>query len=380
MKSSPSLLVSILITIGIIISLATASVASIVLFSNLLVANAQPALPTTSQPETQQDEETTIRQGTVTSSQDPLPGHEQMQMATILPFREDGTIYSGVLTFTASASVEVVILNMQTLNETEQSILNATDSSESKTPFTSQLDDETSLSVSYIIPPYDGSPVPSASIPFVGNAVWLPTLHRTPFAATFAVNALVLPSEIQNIFNSPSETIDTVTPEDHGVDAEETEDADVVNTTATDNEAVSEEAEEETDEGEAEVTEEDTTADFDDDSGLASTAANNNNAGDDNGSNNEEVIVRIPQGFSSLTNDAYNPNPVEVNTGNTVTWVNDDLTSHTATSGTPDSGSTGMFGGTDDSPEIIGPEGDTQSFTFNEPGEFEYYAPAILAW
>ena len=59
------------------------------------------------------------------------------------------------------------------------------------------------------------------------------------------------------------------------------------------------------------------------------------------------MIVRTPQGSSSLTDDAYILNPIEVSTGDTVTWVNDDSTPHTATSGTPDSGSTGMFGGTD---------------------------------
>lgn len=89
--------------------------------------------------------------------------------------------------------------------------------------------------------------------------------------------------------------------------------------------------------------------------------------------NGEEVVVRIPQGSSSLTDDAYQPNPIEVSVGGTVTWVNDDFTAHTATSGTADSGSTGIFGGTDDSPELIGPEGDTQTVTFDDAGEFEYY-------
>jgi plastocyanin len=91
------------------------------------------------------------------------------------------------------------------------------------------------------------------------------------------------------------------------------------------------------------------------------------------GNTNQEVIVRIPQGASELTDDAYSPNPVEVSVGDTVTWINDDSTTHTATSGTSDSGSTGMFGGTDDSPEIIDPDGGTQSFTFDEAGEFPYY-------
>jgi plastocyanin len=344
-KSSASLLVSIPLSVVIMIVLATAA-PSVALFDNLLIANAQPSQLDSSEPAvTEQEEEEegegggveeeTVRQGTVTSSQDPLPGHEEHQRATILPFRQDNVTYSGVLTYTATAPVEVVILNMQTLDEAEQSILNATNDGEFGTLFTSQLDNQTSLSMSYIIPPYVGSPVPSASIPFVGDAVWLHTLSGEPFAATFVVDALVLPAETQNNIITPEEiTGDTVTAED----------PDTGNATATDTEGVTEEEE-------AEEIED------------AATAANNNG----------EVIVRIPQGSSSLTDDAYAPNPVEVNIGDTVTWINDDLTSHTATSGTPSSGSTGMFGGTDDSPEIIGPEGDTQSFTFDEAGEFEYY-------
>ena len=347
MKQYRSLLVSNVITFSILLSLIAAS-AAFILFDNLLIAKAQPSQPSAGeQLETQGEAETIILQGTVTSSQDPLPGHEGMQMATILPFRQDGIVYSGILTYTSTAPVEVVTLNMQTLNETERAILNATDVGEFGTLFTSRLDDQTSLSSSYIIPSYAGSPIPSASIPFVGNAVWLHTIDGTPFTATFAVNALVLPSQVQNRFNGDTlETTDTETPEgvEEGADGPATgEDVENENTTDTDGDGV-----------EPAAAAEDTMESVD-------------------GADNEEVIVIIPQGSSSLTDDAYRPNPIEVNTGETVTWINDDLTSHTATSGNLESGSTGMFGGTDDSPEIIGPEGDTQSFTFDEAGEFEYY-------
>ena len=164
-----------------------------------------------------------------------------------------------------------------------------------------------------------------------------------------------------------TETTDTVTPEDDEVDAAEdtgaadTGETDTENTTATDIEGGTEEEAE----GATGTT---TTSDEDDISSAgADTIVEDDDAGTD------EVIVRIPEGATELTEDAYTPNPVEVNVGGTVTWINDDLAPHTATSGSSDSGSTGMFGGTDDSPEIIGPEGDTQSFTFNEAGEFEYY-------
>ena len=376
MKPFRSLLVSTLITISILSSLTAGSVATVP-FDNPPIANAQPSQSFTSeQLETQQEVDTAIRQGTVTSSQDPLPGHEGMQMANILPFRGDGTLYSGVLTYTATAPVEVVILNMQTLNETEQDILNATAGGEFGSLFTSQLDNQTSLSASYITPSYAGSAVPSASIPFVGNAVWLHTIDGTPFTTTFAVNALVLPSQIQNVFNEPLVTTETDTLEDaeEGGEGETTGDVDNGNTTGTDTDGLTEEGD---DLGAEEESEEDataTTATGDDDGdGIVSTAADDDTAEDVDGDENDEVLVIIPQDSSTLTDDAYRPNPIEVNTGDTVTWINDDSTSHTATSGNPESGSTGMFGGTDDSPEIIGPEGDTQSFKFDEDGEFEYY-------
>jgi plastocyanin len=314
----------------------TTGTASMVLFDNSLLANAQSPQGITSQPVTQQqqqEEETIIRQGTVTSSQDPLLGHEEHQMATILPFRPDGTIYEGILTYTATEPVEVVILDIQILNETEQQILNATeDDSEFGTLLTSQLDNQTSLAISYITPEYGDTPAPSASIPFAGNAVWLHTLSGEPFAATFAASAQVLKSEIRNNVSSLADPTLAATPE---VDETDAEDVGTANATTT-------------------------------------TDANTLEA-DDDAANSEEVMVRIPQGSSSLTDDAYIPNPVEVSVGDTVTWINDDFTTHTATSGDPGSGSTGIFGGSEDSPEIIGPEGDTQSYTFDEAGEFPYY-------
>jgi plastocyanin len=335
MRSFRSSLVSALAIFAI--TALTTGTASLVLFDNSLIANAQSPQGITSQPVTQQqqEEETITLQGTVTSSQDPLLGHEEHQMATILPFRPDGTIYEGLLTYTATEPVEVVILDIQILNETEQQILNATeDDGEFGTLLTSQLDNQTSLAISYITPNYGDSPAPSASIPFAGNAVWLHTLSGEPFAATFAVNAQVLKSEIRNNVSNFADPTVTVTPEVDETDAEEVSTADATTTT---------------------------------------TDANTLEADDDAADSEEEVMVRIPQGSSSLTDDAYIPNPVEVTVGDTVTWINDDFTTHTATSGDLGSGSTGIFGGTEDSPEIIGPEGDTQSYTFDEAGEFPYY-------
>src|ERR671914_2194794 len=145
-------------------------------------------------------QERIVRQGTITSGPEPNPGHEGHQYATILPLTEEGSIYSGVLTYTASVPVEVVLLNVQDPNETERSILNVTDDEEDGfgTLLTAQPDNETSLAFNIITPTYGDTPVPSASIPFAGNALWLHTIDGTPFVANYAVSAQVLPTETQN--------------------------------------------------------------------------------------------------------------------------------------------------------------------------------------
>ena len=162
-----------------------------------------------------------VRQGTVTSQEVPLAGFEGQQSATILPLTEEGSIYSGVLTFTATAPVDVVILNVQTLNETERSILNATEDGELGTLVTYPLpDNETSIAITSITPTYGDAPAPSASIPFAGNALWLHTTDGTPFAATYAVSAQVLPAETQNTISNV--TLTTAEEDDEAAD----EDAD----------------------------------------------------------------------------------------------------------------------------------------------------------
>ena len=51
-------------------------------------------------------------QNTSRSIPDPTPGHEEFHQAAIaLPLREDGKIYRGIVTYTASQPVEVVVLH-----------------------------------------------------------------------------------------------------------------------------------------------------------------------------------------------------------------------------------------------------------------------------
>jgi hypothetical protein len=174
-------------------------------------------------------QERIVRQGTVTSEPVPLPEFEGQERATILPLREDGSIYSGVLTYTATEAVDVVILNIQNLNETERSILNATEDGELGTLVTSQIDNETSIAVTSITPTYGDAPAPSASIPFAGNALWLHTADGTPFAATYAISAQVLPAETQNTISNATlavaEEEDAAAAEEEDAAAAEEEDA-----------------------------------------------------------------------------------------------------------------------------------------------------------
>jgi hypothetical protein len=171
-------------------------------------------------------QERIVQQGTVTSEPVPLPGFEGQQRATILPLREDGSVYSGVLTYTATEPVNFVVLNTQTLNETEQSILNVTEDDGFGTLLTVPLDNQTTIALNIITPTYGETPVPSASIPFIGNALWLHTLEDTPFVANYAVSAQVLPAESQNVISNATLTaVEDV--EEGEADAEEdAEDAD----------------------------------------------------------------------------------------------------------------------------------------------------------
>ena len=59
-----------------------------------------------------QDQEVPYKvQNTSKSIQDPLPGHEMHQVVTAAPSRSDGKIYSGLVTFSASVPVEVIVFD-----------------------------------------------------------------------------------------------------------------------------------------------------------------------------------------------------------------------------------------------------------------------------
>ena len=82
-------------------------------------------------------------------------------------------------------------------------------------------------------------------------------------------------------------------------------------------------------------------------------------------------IVSIPEGSGAPgceeTDECYIPATLNISTGTTVVWENNDSAAHLATSGTPDGGPDGAF----DSGMIMA--GDTYEFEFSDKGEFVYY-------
>jgi plastocyanin len=136
--------------------------------------------------------------------------------------------------------------------------------------------------------------------------------------------------------------------------------------------------------------------------------------------------ISIVSDASRLTNTAYQPNPIDIRIGDTVEWTNDDSTPHTVTEknrsisssdgsdddkpgsgifekmideivtnievnirnnlgGGSDDENNSLLGGSPSSAEFdsgIMQTGDRFSYTFNNPGTFEYYCavhPSMVA-
>jgi plastocyanin len=70
-------------------------------------------------------------------------------------------------------------------------------------------------------------------------------------------------------------------------------------------------------------------------------------------------------------NGAFQPQAITVTAGETVTWTNPDSVAHTVTSGTADA-LTNLF----DSGSIAA--GRSFSFTFTDPGTYQYYSTSDL--
>ena len=86
---------------------------------------------------------------------------------------------------------------------------------------------------------------------------------------------------------------------------------------------------------------------------------------------NATTSVSVVSGASSLTDTAYQPNPVQVSVGTSVTWTNNDSQPHTVTSGSngqPDN----KFNSSPNFTPLLNP-GQTFSFTFTQAGDYPYF-------
>ena len=146
------------------------------------------------------NETTVVHQGIIASSPNPQikpEPNEGRQSAVILPFRMDGSIYRGVLTYTATKPVEVTLSHRIPIDNATLSQLDVRKYGKlfvrHLTAFPGNLS-----APSRIIPDYRGgstSPYFSASIPFVASSVVLRT-NGEPFIAAYEVSADIVHSKI----------------------------------------------------------------------------------------------------------------------------------------------------------------------------------------
>lgn len=99
-------------------------------------------------------------------------------------------------------------------------------------------------------------------------------------------------------------------------------------------------------------------------SNSGNTPANNSSSNSNNNSANSNSASQPAAGKINIANMAFSPSQITVAKGGTVTWTNNDSTTHTVTDdlsnvGGPDSGD-------------IAP-GSSYSFTFNKTGSFQYH-------
>tara|TARA_B100001105_G_scaffold227482_1_gene198052 strand:- start:9 stop:1082 length:1074 start_codon:yes stop_codon:yes gene_type:complete len=83
----------------------------------------------------------------------------------------------------------------------------------------------------------------------------------------------------------------------------------------------------------------------------------------------EPTKIIIPEGAAIPEDDKifYDPKTINISTGTTVEWINEDAAMHTATSGSPTNGADSVF----DSGILN--LGDTYQFTFADEGNYDYY-------
>lgn len=153
------------------------------------------------------NEKSVVHQGIIASGSNPQiepESNESRQSAVILPYRSDGSIYSGVLTFTASKPVEVTFSHRIPIDNTTLSHLDVQKYGKLFVHHLNAFQGNVSTP-SRIIPDYSGgstSPYFSASMPFVASSVVLRT-NGEPFIVAYELSAdIVKPKIINHLENA----------------------------------------------------------------------------------------------------------------------------------------------------------------------------------
>lgn len=153
------------------------------------------------------NEKTVVHQGIIASGPNPQikpEPNEGRQSVVILPYRSDGSIYRGVLTYTATKPVEVTLSHRIPIDNTTLSQLNVQKHGKLFVRHLTAFPGNISA-ISRIIPDYRGgstSPYFSASIPFVASSVILRT-NGEPFIVAYEVSAdIVQPKIIKHLENA----------------------------------------------------------------------------------------------------------------------------------------------------------------------------------
>ncbi|HET9805959.1 MAG TPA: hypothetical protein VFP49_03530 [Nitrososphaeraceae archaeon] len=134
---------------------------------------------------------TFVEQKTVTSQPAPVrhPGQPSHEVVFALPLRDDGKVWSGTVTFTASKPIEVEILHTYAPEQKPNSLHGE--------PYHAVLPGNKSIAITHLRDIVDvpieinGTGISSGSVNFVGNALVFHKTNGEPFTVTYTIDAKV---------------------------------------------------------------------------------------------------------------------------------------------------------------------------------------------
>ncbi|HEX7031501.1 MAG TPA: hypothetical protein VF172_00730 [Nitrososphaera sp.] len=121
-------------------------------------------------------------QKTVMSRTEPLPGHENHQLVFAVPIRDDGKIWTGTVSYTASKPVEVVVLHKYNTSL-------AVDEAHGEPFVTPVGDGAIAFTLIQQESASESAPIKSGSLTFTGSGLAFHNLNNEPFTVTYSVKA-----------------------------------------------------------------------------------------------------------------------------------------------------------------------------------------------